>query len=72
MSQQSDQLYEAEDVPAGGIPWPVELLAATLDNLPAMVAMWDGDQRNVYANPAYASWLDRTPVELRTSVHARA
>ena len=41
--------------------WPTEVLAATLDSLPAMVAPWDADQRNVYANPAHASWLDRTP-----------
>ena len=45
--------------------WPTGILAATLDNLPAMVALWDADQRNVYANPAYAGWLDRTPAEIR-------
>ena len=45
--------------------WPTEVLAATLDSLPAMVALWDADQRNVYANPAYASWMDRTPADLR-------
>ncbi len=36
-----------------------------LDHLPGMVAWWDADLRNLFANAAFASWFGTTPEEAR-------
>ncbi|RYF08197.1 MAG: diguanylate cyclase [Comamonadaceae bacterium] len=41
-------------------------LLTILDNLPSMVAYWDSDLRNRFANQAYLEWLRVTPQALRT------
>ncbi|MEY4750960.1 MAG: hypothetical protein RIQ60_3174 [Pseudomonadota bacterium] len=41
------------------------LLVAILETLPARVAHWDAEQRNAYANSAYAASLGLTPEMLR-------
>ena len=45
-------------------------LKTILDHLPAMVAYWDRDLRNVVANAAYVQWFGRTPEEMR-GMHIR-
>jgi len=39
-------------------------LRALVDHLPALVAFWDRDQRNVLANRAYREWFGRSPEEI--------
>jgi PAS domain S-box-containing protein len=48
----------------------VELLQQLIDHLPAMVAYWDRDRRNVVANAAYLEWFGFRPDEMR-GVHIR-
>ena len=43
---------------------------AVLDRLPAMVAYWDRDLRNVIANDAYVEWFGITPAQMR-GIHIR-
>ena len=40
-------------------------LRQLIDKLPAMVAYWDGDLRNVVANEAHRQFFGRTPAEIR-------
>jgi len=35
-----------------------------LDSLPAMIALWDTDQRNLFANQAYLEWFGIAPDEM--------
>ncbi len=55
--------------PRGG--WPsarpgLQLgLLDVLDTLPALVALWDRDHRNVMANRAYLDWFELEPEDLR-------
>lgn len=55
-------------VPDAGVPWPPELtgrgwtaeqVTALLDLVPAAVALWDAEQRNVFANRAALRWYGR-------------
>ncbi|HEX2892806.1 MAG TPA: PAS domain-containing protein [Marmoricola sp.] len=46
------------------------LLFALFDQLPAMIAYWDRDLRNVVANQAYIEWFGFTPEQMR-GVHIR-
>lgn len=46
------------------------LLGALFDRLPAMVAYWDRDLRNVIANHAYIEWFGFTPEQMR-GIHIR-
>lgn len=41
-------------------------LLTILNNLPSMVAYWDSDLRNRFANQAYLQWLGVTTEDLRT------
>lgn len=41
------------------------LLHGLLDRLPAMVAYWDQDLRNVIANEAYVEWFGFKPADMR-------
>jgi two-component system OmpR family sensor kinase len=40
---------------------PYRRLQALLDKLPALVAYWDAEQRNGFANVAYVDWFGATP-----------
>uniref|UniRef100_UPI0031381D73 PAS domain-containing protein n=1 Tax=Nocardioides psychrotolerans TaxID=1005945 RepID=UPI0031381D73 len=40
-------------------------LRRLVDHLPALVAFWDRDERNVVANQAYVEWFGRTPQEIK-------
>ncbi|SFH66436.1 PAS domain S-box-containing protein [Nocardioides psychrotolerans] len=40
-------------------------MRALVDHLPALVAYWDRDGRNVLANHAYVEWFGLTPEQLR-------
>jgi PAS domain S-box-containing protein len=42
----------------------LERLRALADNVPAMLAYWDRDQRCHYANRAYETWFGRKPSEV--------
>src|SRR5512141_869073 len=46
------------------------LLHALFDRLPAMIAYWDRDLRNVVANDAYIEWFGFTPSRMR-GIHIR-
>jgi PAS domain S-box-containing protein len=46
------------------------LLYALFDRLPAMIAYWDRDLRNVVANHAYIEWFGFTPEKMR-GIHIR-
>lgn len=48
----------------------VDELSEILHHVPAMVALWDGDARNRFANRAYIEWFGRTPEEVR-GMHIR-
>jgi PAS domain S-box-containing protein len=59
-------LPDQEPGAGSGVPWPPELTGAgwtardahaLLDLLPAAVAIWDADLRNVFANRAALGWL---------------
>ena len=43
----------------------VRLLRTLLDQLPALIAYWDRDARNVVANAAYVGWFGFEPAEMR-------
>ncbi len=43
----------------------VRLLRTLLDQLPALVAYWDADCRNVVANHAYVEWFGFDPEQMR-------
>ena len=40
-------------------------LHTLIDSLPSQIAYWDKNQRNVFANKAYADWLGQTPEMLK-------
>lgn len=40
-------------------------LVALLDHLPAMVALWDEDRRNRFANRAYVEWFGIAPEDMQ-------
>lgn len=46
------------------------LLHTLFDRLPAMIAYWDHDLRNVIANDAYVEWFGFTPEQMR-GIHIR-
>ena len=46
------------------------LLRSVLDRLPAMVAYWDREMRNVFANDAYVEWFGFSPEQMR-GIHIR-
>lgn len=50
---------------ANDLAGEVRLLHAVLDRLPAMIAYWDRDLRNVVANDAYVEWFGITPAQMR-------
>ena len=43
---------------------PARLLGQIIDHLPAMIAYWDRDQRNVLANAAYVEWFGSAPGDM--------
>jgi two-component system, NarL family, sensor histidine kinase DevS len=43
-----------------GLGWSVNDVVALLDQLPAVITMWDASWRNVFANRAAVRWLGRT------------
>ncbi|GAB3667507.1 hypothetical protein GCM10027596_36640 [Nocardioides korecus] len=43
----------------------VDRWRALIDTLPALVALWDRDQRNVMANAAYEEWFGLAPADLK-------
>lgn len=45
--------------------YEVTLLRKVLDGVPAMIAYWDRDQRNVVANAAYVEWFGLRPDQMR-------
>lgn len=45
-------------------------LQALVDHLPALVAFWDADLRNVVANDAYVEWFGRSPAQME-GMHLR-
>ncbi len=42
-----------------------EELTTIVDHIPAMIGYWDADNRNRFANQAYAAWFGLTPDQLR-------
>lgn len=48
----------------------VDRWRALINTLPALVALWDREQRNVMGNAAYEEWFGLPPVELR-GMHLR-
>jgi PAS domain S-box-containing protein len=60
--------------PAGGTRTPdtaeARLLRVVLDRLPALIAYWDRDCRNVVANDAYVEWFGVRPERMR-GIHIR-
>ena len=42
-----------------------EELTSIIDHIPAMIGYWDAENRNRFANPAYAAWFGLTPDALR-------
>lgn len=46
------------------------LLRTLFDQLPALIAYWDADLRNVVANEAYVEWFGLTPEQVR-GIHIR-
>jgi PAS domain S-box-containing protein len=40
-------------------------LLSILDNMPAMIGYWDKNQRNLFGNRAYTSWLGIDPEHMR-------
>ncbi|MCW2817605.1 MAG: yegE 3, partial [Marmoricola sp.] len=48
----------------------VERWRALINTLPALVALWGEDQRNVMGNAAYEEWFGLRPAELR-GMHLR-
>ena len=42
----------------------VRLLRTLLDQLPALIAYWDRDARNVVANAAYVEWFGFDPAQM--------
>jgi PAS domain S-box-containing protein len=53
-----------------GLAAEARLLHTLFDHLPAMVAYWDRDLRNVVANEAYVEWFGFSPEQMR-GVHIR-
>jgi PAS domain S-box-containing protein len=60
--------------PAGGTRTPdtaeARLLRVVLDRLPALIAYWDRDCRNVVANDPYVEWFGVEPERMR-GIHIR-
>lgn len=50
---------------AGSASRELALLREVVDQLPAMVAYWDQDARNVFGNAAYVEWFGRRPDQMR-------
>lgn len=50
--------------------WSLKDLLQVVDHLPAMVAYWDQDLRNRFANTAYVEWFGRSPEQMR-GMHIR-
>lgn len=53
-----------------GSPEEARRLRTLVDHLPALVAYWDRDARNVLANQAYVEWFGRSPAQMR-GLHIR-
>ena len=43
----------------------LELVVELLDHLPSMVAYWDDDLRNQFANAAYVEWFGIAPEDMK-------
>ena len=59
----ADDRPPAEDDPVA--PLPLEELVRMLDHLPGMVAFWDSQGRNRFANRGHAEYFGMTPEEIR-------
>ncbi len=51
-------------LPAAGVR-ELDRLHRILDHLPAAIAYWDADLRNVFANQAHVEWFGMTPDQMR-------
>jgi PAS domain S-box-containing protein len=67
-----DQVMERGGAGGGADALAAEdrLLHTLFDRLPAMIAYWDRDLRNVVANDAYVEWFGFTPEQMR-GIHIR-
>ena len=65
MAQRRDRFSAPAPGPAPGVTGDeVRLLRTVLDATPDLLSYWDADERNVFANRAYARWFGRAPEEL--------
>lgn len=51
-------------------PWSLRDVLNVVDHLPAMVAYWDEDLLNRFANTAYVEWFGKSPDQMR-GMHIR-
>lgn len=70
MSDPSATADEPVSDPRADADEPSALLQRLLDRVPAMLASWGADRRNVAANAAYREWFGLEPATIH-GMHAR-